>query len=266
MRILMAADTYRPRVNGVVTSIDTFSNEYRKLGHEVIIAAPTYPETQKDIKDEKDKANEQYVIRMPAKYVFFDPEDRWVNTKHRETKRIVKEKILTQKFDIIHSHVPGPLGNAALKWGKALGCPVINTYHTLFEQYVHYVKIIPKFIGTWLARKISKDFCNKHDLIICPSTQMKDALTGYGVRKNLPIYVNPTGIKIDKFAKFDGDAFREKNGISKDTKLFLFMGRIGFEKNIPFLYKMLKRVLVKYPDTKLIVAGKGPAEDAVHKA
>ena len=266
MHILMAADTYRPRVNGVVTSIDTFSNEYRKLGHSVTIVAPEYPAGQKDIKDEKDKENEKYVIRMPSKYVFFDPEDRWAKTKDKRAIQIAKEQILTQKFDIIHSHVPGPLGNAAIGWAKKIGCPVINTYHTLFEQYVHYIKFIPKFIGTWLTRKISRDFCDKHDLIICPSTQMKEALEGYKVRKDLAIFVNPTGIKIDKFANFNGDDFRQKNGISKDTILFLFMGRIGFEKNIPFLFDMLKKVLEKKPNTKLIVAGKGPAEEAVHKA
>ncbi|MCX8094217.1 MAG: glycosyltransferase [Candidatus Goldbacteria bacterium] len=266
MKILMAADTYRPRVNGVVTSIDTFSYEYRKLGHEVTIVAPEYPATQKDVKDDLDKENEKFVIRLPSRYVFFDPEDRWARTHTGEARKIIKEKILTQKFDIIHSHVPGPLGNAAISWAKSMNCPVVNTYHTLFEQYVHYIKIIPRKIGSWLARIISRDFCNKHDLIICPSTQMKQTLISYGVRKDLPIEVNPTGIKIEKFTNCNGDAFRQKYGISKDTILLLFMGRIGFEKNIPFLFKMLKRVLKEKPNTKLIVAGKGPAESAVQQA
>jgi|DewCreStandDraft_4_1066084.scaffolds.fasta_scaffold11689_6 glycosyltransferase involved in cell wall biosynthesis len=266
MRILMAADTYRPRVNGVVTSIDTFSYEYRKLGHEVIIVAPSYPSSQKDVKSELDKENEKFVIRLPSRYVWFDPEDRWARTHTGEARKIIQEKILSQKFDIIHSHVPGPLGNAAISWANKMGCPGVNTYHTLFEQYVHYIKIIPRKIGTWLARIISRDFCNKHDLIICPSTQMKEALISYGVRKDLPIEVNPTGIKIEKFANCNGDDFRKKYNIPKDTILLLFMGRIGFEKNIPFLFKMLKRVLKEKPNTKLIVAGKGPAEASVQQA
>jgi glycosyltransferase involved in cell wall biosynthesis len=95
---------------------------------------------------------------------------------------------------------------------------------------------------------------------------MKDTLISYGVRKDLPLIVNPTGIKIDKFRTFSRDAFRKKYNVPKDTTLFLFMGRIGFEKNIPFLYKVLKKVMVKRPDTKLIVAGKGPAEAAVQQA
>jgi len=262
----MAADTYRPRVNGVVTSIDTFSAEYRKMGHEVMIIAPEYPAEQKDIKDNADKANEQFVIRIPAGYMFFDPEDRWSHTNSKEGKRIIKEKILSQKFDIIHTHAPGPLGFAAIKWGKIIGCPVIDTYHTLFEQYVHYLKFIPRGIATWITREMSRRFCNAHDMVICPSTQMKDTLISYNVRKDLPIIVNPTGIKIDKFKTYDRKAFRRKYNVADDTTLFLFMGRIGFEKNIPFLYKVLKKVLAKRPNTKLIVAGKGPAEGAVRQA
>ncbi len=266
MRILMAADTYRPRVNGVVTSIDTFSAEYRKMGHEVFIIAPEYPVDQKDIMGEADKANEQFVTRLPSDYMFYDPEDRWSKVNSPEGRRIIKEKILSQKFDVIHTHAPGPLGFAAIKWGRIIGCPVVDTYHTLFEQYVHYIKFVPSFLMKWFARYLSRKLCNGHDMVVCPSTQMKDTLISYKVRKDLPIIVNPTGIKIDKFKTYDRDAFRKKYNVPKDTTLFLFMGRVGFEKNIPFLYKVLKKVLAKRPNTKLIVAGKGPAEAAVQQA
>ena len=266
MKILMATDTYRPRVNGVVTSIDTFTKEYRKRGHEVVIAAPEYPPEQMDIKREEDRANEKYVVRIPSKYIFFDPEDRWAKTKTGRAKKIIREKILTEKFDVVHSHAPGPAGWAAIKWAKKIGCPVIDTYHTLFEQYAHYIKAIPGPVGKWIVRKVSKIFCDKHDMIICPSTQMKDTLRVYGVKKNIPIKVNPTGIKIDLFRERNGGEFRKKNNIPQETKLFLFMGRIGFEKNIPFLFKVLKKVVEKRRDVMLIVAGKGPAENAVRKA
>lgn len=263
MKILMAADTYRPRVNGVVTSIDTFSNEYRKKGHEVTIVAPEYPEDQKDVKD---PSNEKYVVRLPSSYIFFDPEDRWTDVKSKKARAIIDEKILNQKFDLIHTHVSGPLGIEAVKWGRQMNCPVIHTYHTLFEQYVHYIKFIPRFIGVKIARWVSKWYCDKMDLVVAPSTQMKDALHGYKVKKEVPIVVTPTGIKIDKFVNYSGPRFREKHGISKATTLFLFMGRIGHEKNIPFLFDMLKEIRKERPDTKLVVAGKGPAEETVKKA
>ena len=182
MRMLMVADTYRPRVNGVVTSIDTFSAEYRKMGHEVMVVAPEYPEGQKDVKD---ASAEKYVIRLPSHHIWFDPEDRWASLSNKKSKKIIEEKIINGGFDVMHTHVSGSLGFAAVKWAKKAGCPVIHTYHTLFEQYVHYIKIVPKKIGVWIARYVSKIYCDKMDLVITPSTQMKDTLATYNVKKSV---------------------------------------------------------------------------------
>ena len=66
MKIAIVTDTYRPRVNGVVTSIDTFATEFRKMGHEVKIVAPEFPS---DIKDVKDSENEKFVIRIKSNYI-----------------------------------------------------------------------------------------------------------------------------------------------------------------------------------------------------
>ena len=263
MKIAIVTDTYRPRVNGVVTSIDTFANEYRKLGHEVKIIAPEFPVEQKDFKDPE---NEKYVIRIKSHYLFFDPEDRLPNPWTPSMRKKIKEELLNHNFDVIHTQTPFTLGIEAVKWAKLMGCPIIHTYHTMFESYVHYLKFLPRPIGLWFSKWFSRWYCNKMDLNITPSTQMHDLLKTYNVTR--PVLVNPTGIKMDKFKEFNGDDFRKKNNIPKDTVLFLFMGRIGHEKNIPFLFDVLKKVKALKPGRviKLMVAGKGPAEEAVHAA
>jgi len=43
MRIALFTECYRPIVNGVVVSVETFAGELTKLGHEVDIYAPAYP-------------------------------------------------------------------------------------------------------------------------------------------------------------------------------------------------------------------------------
>ncbi len=261
MKIALVTDTYRPRVNGVVASIDTFAHEYRKMGHDVRIIAPEFPTEQVDVKD---KANEDCVIRIKSHYLFFDPEDRLPAPWSSAAKKMIKEQIIGFNFDIVHTQTPFTLGIEAIKWAKKMKCPILHTYHTMFEAYVHYFKFLPKAVSVSLAKRISRWYCNKMDLNITPSTQMKDLLVSYKIKK--PVEVNPTGIKMDKFKNFNGDDFRKKYNISDDTTLFLFMGRIGTEKNIPFLFEVLKNVLQKMPDTKLIVAGKGPAEEEVHEA
>ncbi len=262
MKILLVTDTYRPRINGVVTSIDTFANEYRKLGHECIIVAPEFPERRHVDHRAEDDIAEKYVIRIKSNYLFFDPEDR-LPAPWRDRKKI-NEKILSQKFDIIHTQTPFTLGIDAIKWAKQMNCPIVHTYHTMFESYVHYFSFLPKKMGLWLAKAISRWYCNKMDLNITPSTQMKNLLLSYDVK--VPVEVNPTGIKMDKFKNFSRSDFRKKYEIPEDTLVFLFMGRIGHEKNIPFLFKVLKEILKTRKNTKLIVAGKGPAEESVKAA
>ena len=225
------------------------------MGHEVYIVAPDFPEYE-----EKDPFN----IRIKSNYLFFDPEDRLPNTHNPISKQIIKERILSQKFDIIHTQTPFTLGFEAIKWAKELQCPIAHTYHTLFASYVHYVKFIPKVIAIWISKTFSKWYCDKMDINISPSTQMKEAMLGYGIKSR--VEVNPTGIKIDKFKNFSREDFRKKNKIAESTTVFLFMGRVAHEKNIPFLFDVLKMVLKVRPDTKLIIAGKGPAEEAVKKA
>lgn len=263
MKIALVTDTYRPRVNGVVTSIDTFAEEFRKLGHTVKIVAPAFPATQTDYKGGE---NEDHVIRIKSHYLFFDPEDRLGNPWLPSMKKKIDEEILQHGFDIIHTQTPFTLGIAAIDWAKKIGCPVIHTYHTLFQAYMHYLPFLPRPLSLWIVRSFSKWYCDRMDMNITPSTPMGGILRSYGVTS--PVMTSATGIRIDKFKKCDGAAFRSREGIDPKAVLLLFMGRVGDEKNIPFLFDVLKKVQAALPKKKikLIVAGEGPAEKTVRRA
>ena len=57
MRVGIFTDTYRPQVNGVVSSITTLEKELRKKGHKVYIITTTDPEA---------KEVEPNVLRIPS--------------------------------------------------------------------------------------------------------------------------------------------------------------------------------------------------------
>ncbi len=69
MKIALVTDTYFPRINGVSTSTQIFAEEFVKLGHEVHIYAPAYPNSI-------DESDHLKIFRFPSWYLFFDPEDR----------------------------------------------------------------------------------------------------------------------------------------------------------------------------------------------
>ncbi len=246
MRILKVSDVYFPRVNGVSTSIETFRSDLLALGHEVFLTAPAY--TAAADADTR-------ITRVTSRPVPMDPEDRIMNWKALNS---AVSRTGGEAVDVIHIHTPFLAHYAGLRLARARRIPVIATYHTLFEEYLHhYVPLLPRRLGRGVARRFSRSQCNQLDAIVAPSRAMRDALLAYGVSKRIEVL--PTGLPAERFRPGDGMAFRQRHGIAADRPLLLFVGRAAHEKNIGFLIRMMPSVLRQHPDALLLVAGEGPA-------
>lgn len=258
MKILLISDVYFPRVNGVSTSIRTFTEQLQSLGHVVHLIAPDYG-VEADGLNAKD---ETWITRVPARSIYFDPEDKLM--KYSEIFKCLPS-LKSQQFDLVHIHTPFIAHYAGLKLGKLLQIPVVETYHTFFEDYLHhYLPWMPKNLAKCLARLISKNQCNQVDAIVAPSQPMLDVLRTYGV--NTQAEVIATGLQAHSFAAADGDAFRQQYGIEVARPMLLYVGRVAFEKNIHFLLKMVKQLSVIMPEILFVIAGEGPAEASLHAA
>jgi hypothetical protein len=127
----------------------------------------------------------------------------------------------------------------------------------LFTAYVEfYLPWVPKSWMQAFTKAISRKYCNKCDLLITPSPEMKRVLESWGVT-HTPIEAIPTGINLSRFKDADGTRFRREHGLSETDRLLLFMGRVSGEKNITFLVRALKRVVTDIPNVKLLIAGEG---------
>ena len=247
MRVLFVSDVYFPRVNGVSTSIRTFRGDLARAGVESILVTPEYPGAPPD--------TEPGIIRVPSGGVPRDPEDR------RFLGGPLKKALnrgLAAKIDLVHIHTPFIAHYAAVRFARAHGLPVVATYHTFFEDYLHhYVPILPRGIGRWIARRFTLSQCADVAALISPSAPMRDALTAYGV--TTPIEVLPTGLPAESFVRGDGTRFRQQFGLPADRPLLLYVGRVAFEKNIDFLLRMYVKLRTRRPDALFVIAGEGPA-------
>ena len=251
MNILLISDVYFPRVNGVSTSIRTFAEQMQKLGHSVHLVAPEYGVTTVD---------EAWITRVPARSIYFDPEDKLM--KYGDVLRLLPS-LKSKNFDCVHIHTPFIAHFAGLKLAKKLGLPVLETYHTFFEDYLHhYLPWVPTGLAKSLARFISKKQCNQLDAIVAPSKPMLDVLRGYGVTVSAEVIA--TGLQANSFAEADGDAFRQNYNIPLSRQMLLYVGRVAHEKNIGFLIKMLKQLVQQQPEVLLVITGEGPAEASLH--
>ena len=250
MNILFISDVFFPRVNGVSTSINTFATELRVLGHQVTLIAPSYTDEDKQ---------EEWIVRVPSHKIYFDPEDRLMNFgKLKALLPWIRDK----HFDVIHIHTPFTAHYVGIHFGKKLDIPVVETYHTFFEDYLHhYLPFIPQFISRKLARTISRRQCNAVDGIVSPSKPMLDVLKQYGIKT--PAEVVATGLDDSSFARVDGEHFRMSHDIPLAQPMLLFVGRVAHEKNIGFLLEMHEELIKKHPDALLVITGEGPAEESI---
>jgi glycosyltransferase involved in cell wall biosynthesis len=250
MHVLMISDVYFPRVNGVSTSIQTFAREFVDKGHEVTLIAPDYGQA----------APEPFeVIRIPSRYLPLDPEDRILRVRALRRQR---GHLARRGFDLVHIHTPFIAHYSGVAMARRFGIPVVESYHTFFEQYLDkYIPLVPTAWLRMAARRFSAAQCNDVDALVVPSQAMLDVLERYGVRT--PSAVIPTGIELEQFSRGDGAAFRARHQIPADRPVLVHVGRLAFEKNIDFLLRMLVRVKEQLPRVLLVVAGEGPARRAL---
>lgn len=246
----MITDVYFPRVNGVSTSIQTFSADLQALGHDVALVAPGYGRSSLDVAG---------VFRVPSVPIPLDPEDRLM--RWRRLQGLLQE-LAKDTFDLVHIQTPFLAHYAGVRFAEALRLPRVETYHTFFEEYFfHYVRFLPRRMLKALARRFSRSQCNDVDGLIVPSSQMREVLESYGIKA--PMEVIPTGIAMEDFAGGDGPGFRERKGIPRDRPLVAFVGRVAFEKNIDFLLRMTARLKLDIPNILFVISGEGPALGAL---
>ena len=251
MRVLFVSDVYFPRVNGVSTSIRTFRQDLAAQGVETHLVAPRY--------ESGAAAGEPGVTRVPSAGVPGDPEDR--RMRWGALTRAL-DALGRSAFDLVHIHTPFIAHYAGVRFARRAGLPCVATYHTFFEEYLHhYLPVLPRRIGRYLARSFTRSQCAQVRALIAPSEPMRAVLLEYGV--TTPIHVLPTGLPADRFRHGDPRAFRARAGLPADAPLVTYIGRVAHEKNIGFLVQMFREVLKKAPQAMLVIAGEGPARPAL---
>ena len=252
MNICMFTNTYLPHVGGVARSVSFFAEDLRKMGHEVLIIAPTFPETSKIDEDQNE------ILRVPA-IQNFNGSDFSVRIA---LPFIIDDKIDEFKPDIIHSHHPFLLGDAALRAAHRRGLPLVFTHHTLYEDYTHYVPLDSELLKKYVI-KLATAYANLCTKIIAPSKSIAVLIQERGV--NTPIEEIPTGVDTEFFARGQGSGFRKSHGVSDSAMVVGHVGRLAPEKNLEYLAEAVVFFLKENPEAFFLVVGSGPSETDIRR-
>jgi len=242
MKICMLTNTYRPHVGGVARSVQTLVDQCRAAGHSVQVIAPSFPGDEHEA--------ELQVLRVPA-LQRFNGSDFSVRVP---IPNMIARRIEQFAPDVIHTHHPFLLGDAALRIAYQHDLPLVFTHHTLYENYTHYVPFDSRTLKRFVVR-LATDYANCCDAVIAPSQSVSALLEERGVRT--PISVIPTGIDSAALASGDGPSFRAERGLPADAFVVGHVGRLAPEKNLEFLAEAIARWLRDDRQRRFLLVGDG---------
>ncbi len=260
MRIGIFTETYSPYISGLVTSEVMLKKALEKLGHEVYVVTANL----EDFHYRYDE--EEHVLKIPG-----IPTGIYDSRLTSIYPVRAVNKIKSWNLDVIHSQTEFAIGTFARLLSKQLNIPLVHTYHTMYEDYIHYItKGYFNRSSKKIVEYLTLFYCDKTvSELIVPTKKTYDLFKEkYGVDRN--IYIIPTGIEIERFYKdkIDSkkiDELRQKLGFNEDDFIGAFIGRLGQEKNVVFLLDVVKELKDKLPKFKFLLVGDGPDFDEYKK-
>ncbi len=246
MNIGIFTDTYYPEVNGVANSTYELKNGLERLGHKVYIFTVTNPQVQRN--------SERNVIRF-ASVPFVLMRERRLGCP---VFRHIKKRIRSLNLDLIHTQTEFVMGHLGRRMAVYLNIPHIHTYHTIYEDYTHYLKIPGNTGFKGVIRRFSRHCCERADMVIVPTEKVEKLLREYRVDKKIKVI--PSGINLQKFLTCDKE--RVNSLIKKydlDNKnVLIYIGRISKEKGLAKLIDYYSRLIKADCRAVLVIVGDGP--------
>lgn len=250
MKILLTTDTWAPTINGVVTSAMTLRAALQAQGHTVrvlTLSGDSHTYTENGV---------TYLGSLDAGLVYPGARLR------APALQPVLQDLLAWAPDVVHSQCEFSTFAPARQIARAVGAPLVHTYHTVYEDYTHYFSP-SRTMGRKMAALFTRMICASCDAVIAPTPKIRRLLAGYGV--HCPVRVIPTGLDLDRFRVRPDDAgttaLRRRLRLPENAPVLLSLGRLAKEKNTAELIAALPQI----PGACLLVVGDGPERTALQQ-
>lgn len=246
MKILLTTDFFTPTVNGVVTSTVNLRKGLEARGHEVRILALR----------QKEKHEEEgvWLLSSVGLDAFVAPYVRF----RVGLPFSVRREILQWKPDIVHSQCEFCTFGPARTIAERSGAPLVDTYHTMYEDYARYLFPFSDRFGRYAAKVFTRERLKQVDAVIVPTEKTRDLLVRYEVQT--PVSVIPSGLDLARFRNPpQGEVYKKMREAAAGRKSILYIGRLAREKNIGELIGYFRKF--GREDVVFFIAGCGPLEE-----
>jgi 1,2-diacylglycerol 3-alpha-glucosyltransferase len=251
MKIGIFTNNYLPNPYGVSGSVESFRKAFERLGHEVFIFAPHFPEYE-------DK--NPNVFRFPSIETNVKIKFPLAFPYSPQTSEIIN----SIDFDIIHSQHPNLLGSAAMHWAKKKNIPLVFTWHTLYDQYSHFAPFVPSRLAAWWTIRNAKNYANRCNMVVAPTPSVIKIIQKWGVT-NKNITAIPTGVEEEQFDSPERERLRNKYCVQEDEILLVLVSRLTAEKNVLFLTEAVSAIVRNNAKVKFMLCGDGGLKEEMIK-
>ncbi|MCG8454461.1 MAG: glycosyltransferase [Spirochaetales bacterium] len=246
MTIAIFTDTFAPQVNGIVTSVMSLAENLADRGHEVIIVAPEYKDSEEYAYPGVEVVR---VYSVPAAY--YDG-FRWSPPYSYATYKILKNR----KVDLVHFMTPIFLSLVGIKIARKLRVPLVGTFHTFIADPLYFEQLFngPIKITSEITWKFLNLYYDAADHVTAPTEEAVRIIQDNGSQAQLEALSN--GIDFSLIGKGRGPEAKEQYKLEDDV--VLYVGRVAAEKNLKGLIDAFVLVQKTRPAAQLLIVGDGP--------
>lgn len=240
MKIAIFTDTFYPEVNGVANTLKKFTTylENQQISYKVF--APT---------SVSNEYVSEHIHRLKSRSFFLYPECRLA------FPNILQIKTEMEQFspDLIHVATPFTVGLSGVYFSKKFNIPLVGSYHTDFNDYLHFYDL--QFLAKPLW-KYMKWFHRSFEKLFVPSYDTLEKLNSHGFR-NLEIF--PRGVDCQLYhPNYQKEVILNRYKISEKF-LLTYVGRLAPEKDLTTLMKIASSLPPEMnKHVHWLMAGDGP--------
>ncbi|MFT7616259.1 MAG: glycosyltransferase involved in cell wall biosynthesis [Candidatus Woesearchaeota archaeon] len=242
-KVVIATDCFLPRWDGIARFladiIPLLTDHF-----DITIIAP-------DFKGEKDYEFDAKIIRIPLSDIKVGD---FVSAKFE--KKIIRDVI--RDADVVWIHTLGAIGSLASMAAKK--------YHKPYSYYVHSIEwlLVSKALSkrniirgpmNMLTKTWAKHILNGAARVMVPSIEVKEIIRWNNITSKIDIV--RLGIDVQKFIPTNKETAKDELGISKNSFVVGYVGRLGREKDILTLYRAFLSLSKRIPHLKLLIVGDG---------
>jgi glycosyltransferase involved in cell wall biosynthesis len=244
IRIGQFTDSYPPIINGVSALVNEHHHELLARGE------PSFVFTFGRASD---------AVGEPQPGVYRSPGVQIGGWPFRFGRELDPEaKAVAETLEMFHVHEPFVIANVAMRMARRLNRPIVFTNHTRHDVYANnYPRLIQPPLKRYISLTLAKAI-RMSDIATAPSED--SARWMRSLVPDLPpehVRVMHNGIRLDAFADALNPHPRAMLGIPADRVLFMYIGRLTPEKNLPVFIEAFRLAVEAGANIHWLVIGDG---------